>query len=440
MLYDIGFAIFSLFYLPTLIFKGKLHGDFLERFGRYDNAKRSALANAKGAIWIQAVSVGEVALCRDFVPALKTKFPGRTIIFSTITKAGNDMAKRLFQKDAIIIYFPLDFSFIVKKAIKLARPKVYVMVETEIWPNFLKEIERNAIAAILINGRISDRSIGKYRLAKPFLRKILRNMNILCMQSRIDADRIIGLGARPDRVKVTGNMKFDIHIKASRLSVAEIMGQLGLKEGDELLVAGSTHPGEEEEIIGAYKELTQKFPRLKLLIAPRHIERSDEVAAIVKKLGFEPILLSILSVPCTLRPACPAGGSVGGEPCVYILDTIGRLNDFYSIASVVFIGGSLIKHGGQNPIEPAVYGKPVIFGRYMFNFKNAAEAFLAKGAAIRVDSGSELIPILHNLLADKSKRSEMGAMAERVVVENGGATDRNLDCFSAFGLLAMTGK
>ncbi len=420
MLYDIGFAIFSIFYLPTLIFKGKLHRDFLERFGRYDNAKRSALANAKDAIWIQAVSVGEVALCRDFVPALKTKFPGRTIIFSTITKAGNDMAKRLFQKDAIIIYFPLDFSFIVKKAIKLARPKIYVMVETEIWPNFLKEIERNAIAVILINGRISDRAIGKYRLAKPFLRKILRNMNILCMQSRIDADRVIGLGARPDRVKVTGNMKFDIQIKASRLSVAEIMGQLALEEGDELLVAGSTHPGEEEVITGAYKELVKKFPRLKLLIAPRHIGRSDQVAAIVKQYGFGPVLLSGSNITHYTEHITP----------VYILDTIGRLNDFYSIASVVFIGGSLVKHGGQNPIEPAIYGKPVIFGPYMFNFKNIAAAFIDRKAAIQILDRTELAGAIAVLLTDAGARTEMAKEARQVVMENRGATEKNLDCLA----------
>ena len=422
MLYDIGFVIFSLFYLPTLIFKGKLHRDFFERFGRYDKAKLAAIAAAKDAIWIQAVSVGEVALCRDLVTLIKERFPGRTIIFSTITKTGNDLAKKLFAKDAVIIYFPLDFSFIVKRVIRLIRPKMYMMVETEIWPNFLKEIERNTIPAILINGRISDRSFGKYRFAKPFLRKILWNMNELCMQSKTDADRIIAMGARPEKVRVTGNIKFDLQVKASQLNAEEIRRQIGIGPDDELLVAGSTHAGEEGAVIAAYKSLLEKFPHLKLLIAPRHIERSSEVEAIVKEYDFVPIRLSNSNAIRNTHDARR----------IYILDTIGLLNDFYSVATIVFIGGSLIKHGGQNPIEAAIYGKPVIFGPYMFNFKNIAEAFLTKNAAIRIDNEDELTPVLHNLLADEKKRREVGRAAQQVVIENRGATEQALSQIGRF--------
>jgi 3-deoxy-D-manno-octulosonic-acid transferase len=422
MLYDIGFAIFSIFYLPTLIFKGKLHGDFLERFGVYGKEKREALAVAKDAIWIQAVSVGEVALCRSLVPLIKERFPDRTIIFSTITKTGNDLAKKLFSNDAIVIYFPLDFSFVVRKIVGLIRPRLYVMIETEIWPNFLKTIANNKIHAVLINGRISDRSFGKYKLAKPFLRGILQNVNVLCMQSKTDAERIICLGADPAKVKVTGNMKFDIQIKASQLSNTEIRGQLGLEEGDELLVAGSTHDGEEEMITAIYDKLIKKIPQLKLLIAPRHIERADEITAGIKKHGFEPIRLSNSTpTPNTQHPTP-----------IYILDTIGRLNDFYSVASIVFIGGSLVKHGGQNPIEPAIYGKPIIFGPYMFNFKNIAAAFVEKKAAIQVSSKKELASVIEELLMHSKKRSELGEMAKQVVIENRGATHKNLDEIGRF--------
>ena len=406
MLYDIGFAIFSIFYLPTLIFKGKLHGDFLERFGVYGKEKREVLAAAKDAIWIQAVSVGEVALCRSLVPLIKERFPGRTIIFSTITKTGNDLAKKLFSNDAIIIYFPLDFSFVVRKVVGLIRPKLYVMIETEIWPNFLKTIANNKIHAVLINGRISDRSFGKYKLAKPFLRGILQNVNVLCMQAKTDAERIIVLGARPEKVKVTGNMKFDIQVKAGQMSVNEIRNQLGLTEGDELFVAGSTHNGEEDVIVEVFKDLIEKFPNLKLVIAPRHVERAADVKAVVKKYGF--------------------------ESRIFILDTIGRLNDFYSVASIVFIGGSLVKHGGQNPIEPAIYGKPVIFGPYMFNFKNIVAAFLEKKAAIQVSSKKELASVIEELLMHSKKRSELGEMARQVVIENRGATQKNLDEIGRF--------
>ncbi|MFA5144208.1 MAG: 3-deoxy-D-manno-octulosonic acid transferase [Candidatus Omnitrophota bacterium] len=422
MLYDIGFALFSIFYLPTLIFKGKLHRDFLERFGVYGRAKRAALAKARGAIWIQAVSVGEVALCRSLIPLMREKFPSRPIVFSTITKTGGDLAKKLFADDAVVIYFPLDFSFIVKKVIGIVRPNMYIMVETEIWPNFLKEIERRAIPAILINGRISDRSFGKYEMVSRFLRKILRNINVLCMQSKMDADRIIALGARPERVKVAGNMKFDIRVKAGRISGDVLKKELGMATGDELIVAGSTHPGEECAVIAAYKDLIEDFPKLKLLIAPRHIERAGEVAEAAKKLGFQPVRLS----------GSDERRTTNDERRIYILDTIGRLGDFYSIATIVFVGGSLIKHGGQNPIEPAVHEKPVIFGQHMFNFKDIAEAFLASSAAAQVDSGDDLVPALYNLLTDEKRRLEMGRAAKQVVVDNMGATGRVLGEMAVF--------
>ncbi|MDD5436086.1 MAG: 3-deoxy-D-manno-octulosonic acid transferase [Candidatus Omnitrophica bacterium] len=422
MLYDIGFAIFSIFYLPTLIFKGKLHGDFFERFGAYGKEKREALVKAKGAIWIQAVSVGEVALCRSLVPLIREKFPARPIVFSTITKTGNDLAKKLFGKDAVVIYFPLDFSFVVKKVVSLIKPKMYIMVETEIWPNFLKKIEHDTVPAILINGRISDRSFGKYELARPFLRPILKDMNILCMQSKLDAQRITSLGARPERVKVTGNMKFDVQLKVGRVSGDDLRNELGLLPGDELLVAGSTHAGEEGAIVTAFKELAVKFPKLKLLIAPRHIERTGEVETVIKEDGFVPVRLSGLG----------KAGDASGARRIYILDTIGRLSDFYSIATIVFVGGSLIKHGGQNPIEPAIYEKPIVFGQYMFNFKNIAEAFLAKEAAVRIDNAGELVPALYNLLADEKKRLEAGRAAKKVVVDNMGATDQVLSEMARF--------
>ncbi len=421
MLYDLGFAIFSVFYLPTLIFKGKLHGDFLERFGVYGKEKRAALEKAKDPIWIQAVSVGEVALCRSLIPLMRERFPGRPIVFSTITKTGNELAKKLFAKDAVIIYFPLDFSSVVKKVIRFIRPKVYVMVETEIWPNFLKEIGRNAIPSLLINGRISDRSYGKYELARPFLHKVVKGINSLCMQSNVDADRIIKMGAVPEKVIVTGNMKFDIQNASPGQPAERIRKQLGLVEGDGLLVAGSTHPGEEEAVLASYAELTKKFSGLKLLIAPRHIERSCDIAVLVKRSGFVPALLSISDT-----------GRSPDPKSVFILDAIGRLNDFYSIADVVFIGGSLIRHGGQNPIEPAVYGKPIIFGPHMFNFKNISEAFLQKDAAIRVESAEDMTAVLYNLIADANRRSEICKHSKEVVAAYRGATERVLNEMGRF--------
>ncbi len=183
MLYDIAFAIFSIFYLPALIFKGKLHEDFGERFARYDADTRVRLAAAKGTIWIQAVSVGEVALCKSLIPEIKKRFPSRTIVLSTITKTGQGLARKLFSKDAIIIYFPLDFSFTARKAVSLIKPALYVMVETEIWPSVLEAVSRSGAKSVMINGRISDRSFWKYMLAKVFLKKTLKYVSLFCMQS-----------------------------------------------------------------------------------------------------------------------------------------------------------------------------------------------------------------------------------------------------------------
>lgn len=402
MLYDLGFFIFSIIYLPALIFKGKLHRDFGQRFGIYDAATAARLKAHKPKMWIQAVSVGEVALCKNLIPLLKERFPGYDIVLSTITKTGNDLAKKLFSQEAVIIYFPLDFSFIIRRTVKLMRPKFYVMIETEIWPNLLRELARNKIPSILINGRISDRSIGKYRLAKPFLRKALELVNVFCMQSPLDAERIRELGAPADRVKVTGTMKFDIDTMVKHESGKKIREFTGLKSGEELFVAGSTHKGEDAIIIRVYQDLVKDFPKLKLLIAPRHIDRAKEIRGLAEKLGAQ----------------------------VHVLDTIGQLNDAYSIATLVFVGGSLVRHGGQNPIEPAVFERPILFGPHMFNFRTITEIFLNAHAAIQVKDEKELLHQCRVLLRNGRDRTALGQAARKVIFQNRGAAEKNLQAIA----------
>ncbi|MDP2912859.1 MAG: 3-deoxy-D-manno-octulosonic acid transferase [Candidatus Omnitrophota bacterium] len=417
MLYDIAFFIFSIFYLPALIFKGKLHRDFCERFGLYDKSKRESLATGQGTIWIQAVSVGEVALCKSLIPALKEKFPGLQIVFSTITKTGNALAKKLFSKDAVIIYFPLDFSFVVNRCVNLLNPRIYVMIETEIWPNLLNALSGKGARSILINGRISDRSFGKYKLVRRFLRPTLEKINSFCMQSELDAERIKFLGAPAQKVNVTGNMKFDSVVAADTEITQSLRSLLGLESCEELLVAGSTHRGEEELMISVFKELAGSNPKLNLLIAPRHIERSGEVEALARSKGFVAVRVSTLS----LSPPSDPG------PRIFILDTIGQLKDVYLIGTLVFVGGSLVKHGGQNPIEPAVLGRPVIFGPHMFNFRDIARILLDNAAAIQVFDNEELLDRVRFLLSDKEKAAALGRNAKRAVLNNRGATARNLE-------------
>jgi 3-deoxy-D-manno-octulosonic-acid transferase len=426
MLYDIGFLIFSIIYLPALILKGKLHRDFSERFGRYGKVKERALLSGSGRVWIQAVSVGEVALCKSLIPLLKENFPANDLVISTITMAGNDLAKKLFSREATVIYFPLDFSFVVKRAVKLIKPRIYIMIETEIWPGLLKELAINSVPSILINGRISDRSIGKYRAVKAYLKNVLCRISAFCMQDIIDEARIIELGAPPDRVKVTGNMKFDAEAPDNALNPDVVRGSFNLKESDELFVAGSTHSGEEEIMVETFKELAPEFPRLKLLIAPRHIERVEEIENTVRKYGLQSVRASKLKEPRTISVRQSPGESGNFEPRILILDTIGQLNSAYSIATIVFIGGSLVRHGGQNPIEPAVSGRAILFGPHMFNFRYIANALLREGAAVQAADKEELIKFSRELLKDIPRRLRLGDGAKRVVADNRGATKRNL--------------
>jgi len=410
MLYDIAFFIFSIFYLPTLIFKGKLHKDFLERFGIFDNDKARMLASGRGVIWIQAVSVGEVALLRKFIPMVKKEFPSDRIVLSTITKTGNELAKKLYSNDATIIYFPLDFSFIVKKVAGMINPKLYIMVETEIWPNLINELFRSSVPSVVINGRISDRSYGKYKAVKGFLKSTLQKIKCFCMQSETDAERIKELGAPPSRVRITGNMKFDFDVPIEEKMLTELKNAIGVNGRDMLIVAGSTHHGEEEALAAAYRELLPKFPGLRLLIAPRHIERVNTILSELKRLGIEASRVS--------------SGSASG---VLILDTIGRLNYAYSLATVVFVGGSLIRHGGQNPIEPAVFSKPILFGPYMFNFRDVAKLLVSSGGAVQLPGREDLSLVLSMLLSSPAERARLGGNAKKAVTENRGATERNLE-------------
>ncbi|MEI6863281.1 MAG: 3-deoxy-D-manno-octulosonic acid transferase [Candidatus Omnitrophota bacterium] len=416
MIYDIAFLIFSLFYLPTLIFKGKMHADFGERFGHYAEDKRSALLASKGAIWIQAVSVGEVSTCKGLVDKIKTNFPGRKIVLSTITKAGNDLARRLFQNDVVVIYFPLDLSWIDRRAVSLVSRSLYIMVETEIWRNMIKEVSRRGVPSAIVNGRISDRSYGKYKLVKPFLLNTMKSIRMFCMQSLQDAERIIALGAPKEKVKVTGNMKFDFDVSVDVGKSEELKSLMGLAPGDMLLVAGSTHKGEEIIVLDTFKKLLIGFPRLKLLIAPRHIERTKEIEEEVRACGLSSARFSSIISKMSAK----------SSPQIFILDTIGKLRDVYSIANVVFMGGSLVPHGGQNPIEPAALGKPVIFGTHMFNFREITAALLDKGAAILVRDPEGLFGSIKMLLKDEKKCSEMSKGAAIAICEKRGATERNI--------------
>ena len=366
-------------------------------------------------IWLHTVSVGEAQAASALVKNLKHEYPDFCLVISTVTETGNKVARKLAGPQDIVIYSPLDVSFIVKKVASIINPKLFVIAETEIWPNLIINLARKSVPVILVNGRISANSFRGYKIIRPFFKKLLRSFNLFCMQTKEDAQRIVELGAEKSKVKATGNMKFDISSSEFRMFMSS---ELGLKENEKLLIAGSTHRGEEEIILQAYKELVKNHSDLRLLIAPRHIERAQELERLVAKLGFRAQRFSNIGLTTNYEPQTT-------NP-ILILDTIGRLKNIYALADIVFIGGSLIPHGGQNPIEPAIFGKAILFGPYMSNFSNISEAFLNNRAAIMLKDAPQLKDACSKLLKEPILRRDLGHRAKELVQKNKGATLKNM--------------
>jgi len=421
VLYDLFFLAFSLFYIPVLLLKGKLHADFPQRFG-FLRGMRSA---GRRPVWIHAVSVGEVVLAARLSRAVKRRFPEAPVVVSTTTRTGNDMMRRQRARPGNegivddVFYFPLDFSFVVSRVVRELRPRLYVMIETELWPNLLEELRLRGVPVVLANGRISDRSYSSYRRIGAVTRRILRCVDRFCMQSDRDAERIKSLGARPDKVFTTGSMKFDEELPGPGKKPFS-KEQLGFEPLDKVLVAGSTHFPEEKELIDVYGDLLNDHGDLRLILAPRHVERSDAVRIYLEKSGLD-----------FLRFSDVIDGKKGGAK-VLLVDTIGHLKDLYSLASCVFVGGSLAKKGGQNPIEAARWGKPVIFGPDMSNFREVSGVFLEKGAALQVSDAAGLKAALDGLLRDPGRLKKMGGAALKAIEENSGALERTVARISGY--------
>ncbi len=394
-IYDVFFFVFSLAYLPYLVIKGKAHSDFGERFGKLPRPFEGI--GALRPIWVHAVSVGEVLAVKNFVEKLHTKLPERKIVLSTTTKTGADLARRVLNENILKFYFPLDFSFVARRVANFINPSLLVVMETEIWPNLILELSRRKIPIVLINGRISDRSFKGYKKIKFFFKDILERVSLFLMRSEKDGEFIKVLGAPGENVRVTGNMKFDI--EKTRDGIARTKSDLGIGESEELLIAGSTHGGEEEIVLDVYSHLAKEFQNLRLLIAPRHIDRAKTIKKMVERMGLKNIL---------------------------VLDTFGELSRLYRLATIVFMGGSLVKRGGHNIVEPAVFGKPIVFGPYMFNFRDMARSFLENKAAIKVKNSKVLLGTLEMLLKDGNRRTILGRNAKELIDRSKGATERNI--------------
>jgi len=343
---------------------------------------------------------------------------GKAVFLSTTTETGNKLAQKLFGASVSVFYFPLDLQSICRRCLRHIRPSLVLIAETEIWPNFISAVRRQGIPLMLVNGRFSDRSFRRYRRFRRLIAPLLGQFDHLCMQSRQDRSRMLELGAPPDRVHLAGNLKYDYQLAPDpeKTRLAERLAGLLRASGDEMIwVCGSTREGEEILLVETYLALRREFPALRWLLAPRHPHRADEVAVLLRQAGLRVLRRSEMArIPKS-------------APEVVILDSIGALAYVYQVAALVFVGGSLVDTGGQNPIEPANFGKPILFGPHMGNFAEISQAFLQSYAALQVRSAEELTTRLRDLIQDPSARKWLATNARKVVRENQGALKRTLE-------------
>jgi 3-deoxy-D-manno-octulosonic-acid transferase len=375
-------------------------------------------ADADESIWIHAVSVGEVLTARALLPELRERYPKLRLFLSTTTMTGQQIARSNLQYVDEVFYFPFDLGFVVNRTLRLVRPRLFIMMETEIWPNLLRACGRAGVKTMLVNGRISSRSYPRYRLARPFFRRVLRHVDRFCMQSDESARRVIDIGADRERVVVTGSLKFDsLEIPGAPSGDRgrnRVLRYFRISHDRPVVIAASTRKGEEEAVLEAFQRIRATMTNTLLIIAPRKPQQFDDVERLARRAGWNVARRSELRVDAEPRHD------------VVILDTVGELAPLYQVATAVFVGGSLVDTGGHNILEPAVFGKPIVFGPHMQNFAEIARTFLDNGAAIQVRTGRELGPVLLDLLGDPVRRASLGAAARALVEANRGARTRSL--------------
>jgi 3-deoxy-D-manno-octulosonic-acid transferase len=372
------------------------------------------LPQLRRSIWVHAVSVGEVKAVERLIEGLHRQFPGSTIVVSTATPAGQQLAQERHDIVNHTFYFPIDLPWTVRRTLDRVDPDIVIIAETEIWPNFLRVCRSRGIRVVMINGRISDKSFPRYLLARRWLRRVFEDYTVIGMQSEMDRKRIEAIGADPNKVAVFGNLKYDV-IDANRTLDPAIVRLLS--GWPELWIAASTMPGEEESVLNAFEQLRRTRPHLKLLIAPRHADRFDAVEETIRQHGLT----------CIRRTRLEADGDV------LLLDTIGELAAVFRYATVVFMGGSLAPRGGHNVLEPARHRKPIVFGPHMENFRDMARLFLEANAARQIETADQLAPAIAQLLSNPELASKLGRNAFAIVQQNTGATDRVLEMLELAG-------
>ncbi len=420
ILFIIGFVLASPYYWWRLRRRAAdWTTGFGQRFASYDPSIKQALTNRQ-IIWLHAVSVGEVGLCTQLISALEPRAPNAKIVVSCTTTTGMAEYRRRLPSRITKIYFPIDRRKFVRRALATINPELIVLLEAEIWPNFLWRAASLKVPVFLANARLSDRSYPRYKRFGWLFRPLFASFAGVSCQNEEDAQRLYDVGCQPDTVRVVGNLKFDAAgLSENReLNVRGLLRQIGVPEDAPVLVAGSTHDGEELLLVDMAARLRQKFPNLFLILVPRHFERCGDLSQKLKARGVKFIMRNAIFASTQMQP---------GEVDCLLVNTTGELKFFYEPASVVFVGKSLTAVGGQNPIEPAALGKPVVFGPNMQNFRDIVRLFLARDAAVQVKNAAELERALTALLENADRRAELGQRAAAVVAENLGSIERTIE-------------
>lgn len=412
ILLGLGAALTSPYWFIKGIRERKYLVNFRQRLGFCLPAKRQG---AK-PLWIHAVSVGEVLAAKPLIRSLRSRYPSLPLMVSTVTVTGQNLAEKEFGSNASVLYFPFDWDFCVRRFLVRISPLAVILLETELWPNFLKNCSEVRIPVFLFNGRISDQSIGRYRRIRWVTSRMLRALDRIGAQTDEDKRRLIELGASEERITVTGNLKYDLTappIDPGDELLRMIRARLALSSSTPVVVVGSSMKGEETIFLGAFREARFSVPDARLILAPRHPERFDEVAGLLASSGLA----------FCRRSQIGSADQVRGE--VMLLDTIGELHRVYSLATVAVIGGSFLPYGGHNPLEPASLGKAIIFGPEMRNFREIARLFVEVKAA-RQCAAESLSAALIELLTDEQARSRLGRGALAELRKNHGATENTL--------------
>jgi 3-deoxy-D-manno-octulosonic-acid transferase len=417
--------------IPHFLFQALAHGKYIA--GLRQRLGAVPPVNGKPVIWLHCVSVGETQAARPLAKRLKQQFPQHDLVVSTITRTGQTLARDVFRNQAVrIFYFPFDWRWTVRRALKAVNPAVVLIMETELWPNFLRECSKRRIPVALVNGRISRQSYRRYRLISFFLRRVLSSLTIAVMQSEADAERLKALGMREEGLFTAGNLKFDAELAGElTIKTEELRKRFAFEASAPLVLAASTHAPEEQIILESIQKLRQKQP-VRLMLAPRHPERFNEVAGLLQKSGLS----------WTRRTNPPNANDANAA--VILLDTIGELPATYTLAQIVFVGGSLVDKGGHNVLEPAAAGATVVTGCHTHNFQAIVELMNEAGALVQLPAleeaaaSEELAYVFENLLASPAEREELGRRAKQLITANKGAADRTMQLITPPILAAGT--